>query len=331
MASSDKSSILVATGAVVANRALPGRHYLLSVESPEMAPALRPGQFLELDCMSPAAHERFSAWKRGLTSWEEIRAFHPTKLDWNPPLIRRPMGYYRCYARSKGDENSPDTIDILFKVVGIGTELLASKRPGDPIDLLGPLGNSFTIEAKTEMALLVTGGTGLGPLVAWAEELARMGRKALLFFGAMNEASIPLTLSGEGQNLKVKEMAALGIEIHVATIDQSRPGIFRGLVTELFEQYAEMLLKEPKPVQVYACGPMGMMAAVARITGRMGLPCQVLLEERMACGFGGCKGCVCKFLHHDPAHRKYADPQAIEYRRVCVDGPIFDARDIVWE
>ncbi|MEK6759883.1 MAG: dihydroorotate dehydrogenase electron transfer subunit [Deltaproteobacteria bacterium] len=209
------------------------------------------------------------------------------------PLLRRPLGVYRV---------GHGTVELLYAVVGKGTEILSKKMPGESVDLLGPLGNGFTLPAKGHRAVLVAGGMGIVPLYM----LAKKVKKSVLLFGARSakEASVADDFKG------------LGINIKIATNDGSVGK--KGLVTDLLQD-------EIRPGDIiYACGPVGMLKKIATIAAHAGVSCQVSLERSMACGIGVCLGCAVKASSHKEASNR-------NYRMVCSEGPVFDSEDIDWE
>ena len=187
---------------------------------------------------------------------------------------------------------------FVFQVRGGGTARLAKDSAGDAWDILAPLGHGFSLPARGGRALFVGGGSGVPPLLFAARQLGA-GARAVLGFR-----------SRDGVILE-EDFARAGCEVAVATEDGSAG--YHGLVTGC--------LDGPDPDAVFACGPTPMLRAVAAWAEEKGVPCQLSLEERMACGLGACLGCACK-LRRDGRE---------EYGHVCKDGPVFDAREIVWE
>ena len=213
------------------------------------------------------------------------------------PLLRRPISIHWVQA---------EKVEILYQVVGQGTEILAQVQPGDLLDVQGPLGRGFAAGAAGKV-ILVGGGIGIAPLGLLAKELK--GQEVICLLGSRNSA----TLAGSG-GARLQE---LGLEIKVATDDGSA-GI-KGLVTELLKHE---LAEGCSEVRVLACGPKGMLKEVSRLTISAGVECQISLEEHMGCGVGACLGCVCKGVP------KFGREN---YRRVCTDGPVFDALEVIWE
>ncbi len=212
------------------------------------------------------------------------------------PLLPRPMAVYR----ESIDGGSPE-IEVLYKVAGRGTALLADARPGDCVRVVGPLGQPFELPASGERAVLVGGGTGIASLY----ELAARAR-------ASARVDVLLGARSAGDLMGADDFEALGVGVQVATEDGSRGT--RGLVTVLLDR----ALAEGGGGRVYACGPTPMMRAVAERARSAGWPTFVSLENPMACGFGVCLGC--------------AVPLAGEgFALVCRDGPVFDADAVLWE
>lgn len=232
----------------------------------------------------------------------------------NDPLLGRPLALYDTVL---DDAGHPWGIDVVYLVVGRMTGQLAAVRPGDRLEAWGPLGNGFA-PRDCERLLMVAGGIGQTPLLAVAREAlgqrrygveprreARVGRVALCY-GARSAAY----LAG------VEDFGALGVDVHLSTDDGSagRAGFVTGLVEEL-------LAAEERGTEIVCCGPEPMMAAVARLAGGRGVPCRVSLETPMACGIGICFSCVARV-------RDGAD--GWDYRRTCVEGPVFDAEALCW-
>jgi dihydroorotate dehydrogenase electron transfer subunit len=198
-------------------------------------------------------------------------------------FLRRPFSIY---------EYDDGILSILYKVAGRGTAALASARRNEEVMVLGPLGNGFTILAGHK-PVIVSGGIGLaGIRLLWRQVKA----EASFFWGCTNESESGLLndfLSGGP---------------HVSTMDGSVG--CRGNVVDLLSQHLSGM---ERPIQVFACGPEPMFVSLKQVLGEEGVPCQVLLEERMACGLGICFGCVKKTLDE-------REP----YKRVCKEGPVFD-------
>ena len=224
----------------------------------------------------------------------------------NYPLLRRPLSIHRI-DKEKGE------IFILFQVVGEGTKLLSKREVGDDLDVLGPLGNGFNIYPESKKIMIIGGGIGVAPLLALCEESTRQGKEVRVLIGALKKELV----IGE-ENFRKS-----GAKVDVATDDGSYK--YKGLVTDLLE---ETIIKEGwLPDQIFACGPKLKLKKVVEVSLEAHIDCQVSLEERMACGIGACLGCVCKIKTKD----KKEDKVKYEYKRVCVDGPVFRGSEVVWD
>ncbi|MCG6911738.1 MAG: dihydroorotate dehydrogenase electron transfer subunit [Deltaproteobacteria bacterium] len=217
------------------------------------------------------------------------------------PLLRRPFSIHnlvREAGRSIG-------FDILYKTVGAGTEALSMSRPGDVVDVLGPLGRGFSIRDGFKAVHMVAGGIGIAPFVFLAEHLRRRG---------MSGSQITLFIGGRsaGDLVCLDRFERLGIRIRITTDDGSAGS--RCLVTQ---PLAESLGGE-RPDIVFACGPSSMLREVSAICRKEGIACQVSIETLMACGMGACLGCAVESSSPDSP-----------YRHACIDGPVFDAGEIV--
>lgn len=217
------------------------------------------------------------------------------------PLLPRPISIHRV---------QDSEINLLVRVVGEGTRRICDLTPGEILEVKGPLGRGFQIDPQ-KVPLLVAGGMGAAPLLFLAEKLVRSGgwekgKRPVLFIGGRTRRELPA----------LKEFRQTGLKVLAATEDGSFGE--KGLVTDRLRDYLETGSGE---AIVYACGPGGMLKAVAALTRREGIPCQVSLEERMACGMGACLGCAVA-RHHEGGP---------DYAKVCQDGPVFEAGEIDWD
>lgn len=262
----------------------------MTLEAPFIARRAKPGQFVQIKCSN---------------GYE--------------PLLRRPFSIHRLVASAMTDKQSSGlwAIEILYEVIGKGTEILALKRAGEKIDVLGSLGSSFIIppaQSSEPPAIIIGGGIGIAPLVFLAEELKKKKIKTTVLLGTKTKNLI----------LCEKDFKKLGTEIHIATDDGSRG--CKGLVSQLFRKILRVT-GHGSPyhegtgqtrVTVYACGPNPMLKCIAGICEEKKIDCQVSLEEKMACGIGACLGCVIKV-------------KGGGYKLACKDGPVFNANQIIWE
>jgi len=225
------------------------------------------------------------------------------------PLLRRPFGIFDVGLIESEYPGGGDReyFELLYKVVGKGTTVLANLHHGDHLDILGPLGKGFSTESPGSEKILVGGGVGLAPLYYLGRVLAKASPVRLFAGGRTRDDIICIT-----------EFERLGIETYVSTDDGTLGD--RGLVTEALESY---LLGGSAGKTIYACGPFRMLKAVSVIARRYGIPCQVSLEAYMACGVGACLGCVIKGRNHTV--------ESPDYRCVCKEGPVFDHNELLWD
>jgi dihydroorotate dehydrogenase electron transfer subunit len=222
--------------------------------------------------------------------------------DGYEPLLRRPFSIHRVEGSS---------IEVLYEVVGKGTEILSRKKSGDYLNVIGPLGNGFDYGAwgmGHGSWVLVVGGIGVAPLFFLAERLMRhtthhTRRKTTVLIGAKTEKQI----------LCEKEFKKLGCDVKIATDDGSRG--FKGYVSDLLKKILSTM--DYQLSTIYACGPKPMLKEISRISKDYKIPAQVSLEEHLACGIGVCLGCAVNTI--------------AGYKPVCKDGPVFDANEIIWQ
>ena len=190
------------------------------------------------------------------------------------------------------------TLRLVFQIRGEGTEILAQSRIGDRLDLIAPLGHGFELGDTSRPALFVGGGIGVPPLLAAAKAF---GANATVVLGFRNKDAVILA----------RDFALAGCRVFLATDDGSIG--YHGLVTDCTGQVEAQ--------EIFACGPTPMLRGVCEQAKERGIPCQISLEQRMACGVGACLGCAVKMIK---------DGQET-YGHVCKDGPVFDCESIVWE
>jgi dihydroorotate dehydrogenase electron transfer subunit len=222
--------------------------------------------------------------------------------DHGSPLLRLPLSIGAA-------DPEQGTVDLLYEERGAKTRILAALAAGSPLACLGPLGKGFVLPEPGRRGLLVGGGIGLPPLLFLAEELRRSRCPCTVLAGARTRARhLPdaLLARAAGAVVRATDDGGLG---------------HAGPVTDLLERELE---QDDEPV-VYACGPHPMLAAVAGVCHRRQVGCQVSLEAYMACGYGVCVGCVVEVVTQEGA-----SPYS-RYRRVCLDGPVFDSRQVRWE
>jgi len=283
---------------VVVNREIAPAYFSMHLAVPPRLGRFRPGQFLML------------GWDEG---WDP---FLPRAMSIR--RVRRfqvPSSKFRVLqpgTRSLKPGTWIAEVEILYKIYGHGTALLAAMRPGRFLRALGPLGNAFEVPRSATGVIMVAGGIGVPPIAALAESLAKRETsrrtEMTVFLGGRSRADL----------LCAADFRRAGAKVHMATEDGSCG--YKGLVTELVNEYLSTPHPAPRTV-LYACGPHPMLAALTPIAEKYDLPYQASLEANMACGFGACVGCVVP-VKGGEGHRTY--------RLVCKDGPVFDAHDILW-
>jgi len=215
------------------------------------------------------------------------------------PLLRRPLSIHYADAQR-------GRLRLLFQIAGSGTALAAQFRAGEELDLLGPFGRGFPHLDEKALAIFVSGGIGMAPLFFAAAVRRGAGLPFKFLLGGKADAQLPPD----------EYFRSHGIEAQIVTDDGSRGD--RGSVTLLLERSLENL---SPPYRIHACGPMAMLSRVVELARPAGAAVHLSLESRMACGIGACLGCV---------HPFYRGEQ-IEYRRVCLEGPVFDGEEVVFE
>ena len=275
---------------VLAHERFAGDQFVLTLKAPKCARAATPGSFVHLSC------------------------------DEQMPM-RRPLSIMRAH---------PDrgSIEVLYKIVGPGLAALGTRRVGESINALGPIGNGFVPHRERPRTLLVGGGVGIPPMVFLAERLredAAGAWRPLVLMGS----EIPFPFRARPSTILVPGMpdgviASMPLleEWGIASRLTSKsgfPGCHDGYVTDLARLWlAQLDAQTLGEVEIFACGPTAMLRAVAALAKEFGVACQVSLEEFMACAVGGCAGCVVEV----------ATPTGKAMKRVCVDGPVFDAETV---
>ncbi len=272
---------------VLDNVAIARDTYRLRLAAPEIAAAILPGQFLMVRTCSG-----------------------------NDPLLGRPFALYDVVRDRSGE---PLALDVVYLVIGRGTTALARCKPGDALSVWGPLGNGFSpAPAPAGPVIFVAGGIGQTPFLAlgrwWLGAATYGGRRGGP--GRASEATLLYGVRNAALSAGVDDFRAAGIAVELATDDGSAG--HHGFVTDLL---ARRLERGERPTRVVACGPPAMLAAVARLTARYDVACDVSLENHMACGFGACFSCVAPIRQAD---------DSVDLRRVCVEGPVFAASAVDW-
>jgi dihydroorotate dehydrogenase electron transfer subunit len=287
---SSRSTIFLEDAEVLAHERFEGNQFILKLRAPKCARRATPGSFVHLTC------------------------------DESLPM-RRPLSIMRA-------NPARETIEVLYKVVGRGLELLSDKRAGDRLSTLGPIGNSFVPHLDKPRTLLVGGGVGIPPMVFLAESLRERDDarwKPLVLMGSevpfpfrAKPSTIMVPGIPDGAIACMPLLDEWGVASRLASM-AGYAGCYEGYVTDLAAAWLGAL--DPQAlaeVEMFACGPTVMLKAAAAVAKRFHIPCQVSLEEFMACAVGGCAGCAVRV----------ETPQGPAMKRVCVDGPVFDAKAV---
>jgi dihydroorotate dehydrogenase electron transfer subunit len=283
-----RASLFLEQAEILSHQAYAGDQFVLRLQAPRCAAKARPGSFVHLQC---------------------------------DPLLpmRRPISIMRVSA-------TDGWVELLYKRVGQGTSLLAQRQVGETLSMLGPIGQPFSSSPERKRPLLIGGGVGMPPMIFLADAMRQAGdKRSFVILGS--EVPFPFTLRPsqilvpglpDGVIAAMPLLDDWGVASRLASL-QDFAGCYQGYVTDLARHWLESLDQQARQeVEVFACGPHPMLEAVARLALEYDLPCQVSLEEFMACAVGGCAGCVVEVR----------TPQGAAMRRVCVDGPVFDARTV---
>lgn len=310
---------------------------ILSFSSTKIANYIGPGQFVNV--LPPEISNSKSDLNVAFTN---IITPYKNTLNSQTSLLRRPFSVY-SYEPSPGidfsnsDDNSISlpTFSILFQIKGKGTQRLAATKPGQKIDILGPLGNPFPLpEDPQQPIFLIAGGYGAAPLLPLAKEIAKRGNKIVFFYGVEEEKYNPIkTISNSDKdsflgNLEIEVLQKNEIKSFVAVAKSNNSkNAFIGTVLDLFQEYLHRNFnpsrQKIKPY-IYTCGPEGMMQSLTKFANEQDWECCVSLERFMACGVGACMSCVCKIKKND-------DINSFQYLKTCTDGPSFRGADVIWE
>ncbi len=285
----NRGTIFVEDGEIVSVEAFPAGQFVMRIRAAKCAAAAEPGSFVHVTC------------------------------DETLPM-RRPLSIMRAGA---------DWIEVLYKTVGHGLELLSRKSPGEKASILGPIGQPFRLSAERPNVLLIGGGVGIPPMVFLAERLRKLADdyRPLAILGSeipfpfdLVASRLPTPWLDPGIDRSMPLLEGWGIPSRLATL-AGFSGCYDGYVTDLAELWLRSLpAGDLEKTGVFACGPTPMLRAVAELAARYGLPCQISLEEFMACAVGGCAGCTVRI----------ETPEGPAMKRVCVDGPVFDAATVAW-
>ena len=284
----NRGSVFLEDTRILAQRTWPGEQFVLRVHAPLAARKAQPGMFAHIAC------------------------------DPSVPM-RRPLSIMRA-APAEG------WLEFLYKPKGHGLEMLGLRQPGEVLSVLAPIGHGFTVDPARPRLLALGGGVGIPPMIFLAEQvradkrlhpLVLMGSEVPFPFELV-ESKLSVSGVGKAATHAVALLEQWGVPSRLAS-NAGLAGAHRGYITDLARDALQAMTDaERGETQVFACGPTPMLKAVAKLARDFDLPCQVALEEYMACGIGGCAGCTVLLQ----------TPDGPAMKRVCVDGPVFDARQV---
>jgi NAD(P)H-flavin reductase len=303
---------------VVTNEVICREHVAIELSVREFPPS-EPGQFLELLCGPPAGRcaTRLEWPSRGFPrpaghEWDEREAY-----------LRRP---FSIGDRTSGTDGSARLL-VISRAIGAGTRWLEKLRPGDSLDLTGPLGRPFRIPNQRRPLVLVGGGVGIPPLLYLARRLRELDRTdVVVIFGATSAELFPVQRIGEpardGSAGVCLELPGGAEFPAIVTTDDGTLGL-GGRVTDGLRAWHDRGRRADGVPLVFACGPEGMLRAVARMTRDLSMDCQLCIERNMGCGLGTCLSCVVRVC---APHR----PSGWRWSLSCSEGPVYD-RDVLYE
>ena len=285
-----RNTLYVEQANLISHKAYQGEQYHMMLKAPETSAHAKPGHFVHIQCN------------------ESI-------------FMRRPMSIMRSDSKNK-------IIEILYKVHGAGTDALSNKKIGDKIDLIGPIGQPFKMKGYKKRPLLIGGGVGIPPMIFLAEHIKNTTKNLnpLVLMGS----EIPFPFKNQPSKIIINEMPS-DVTASMTLLEDWKiasrltslkdyAGCFGGHVTELADIWLEKLDPDQREeVEIFSCGPTLMLKAISKLAKKYNLSCQVSLEEYMACAVGGCAGCTVLIKTEN----------GNEMKRVCVDGPVFEAKNVI--
>jgi dihydroorotate dehydrogenase electron transfer subunit len=289
MSAKNRNTIFLEDATVIHQHSFAGDQFILRLQAPQCASTAKPGSFAHIQC------------------------------DPDIPM-RRPLSIMRA-------NKEEGWIEFLYKIVGSGLRALSKASPNSTISTLGPIGNGFSPNPDKRYQLMLGGGVGIPPMTFLAEQLVNDPQhqwSPIVFMGS--EVPFPFELQSstiaipglDDIDASMPLMEALQVPCRLASL-QDYPGCFSGYITELAELWLQSIDQEAQQAtEIFACGPEPMLEATAQLAKKYSADCQLCLEEFMACGVGGCAGCTVEF-HED---------NGVKMKRVCVDGPVFEASGI---
>ncbi len=282
--------------------------------------------------LEPAATTPFGAMLPGQFAMLDLTQVALPAQDKIPPhlqdtvkrqlILRRPFSFSDM-SICHNELGSFVKLEIMYCALGPYTVRMTSLSKGDKVNLLGPLGNGFKLPVQKDLAILLAGGMGAPPLLHLASILKRQQPECRIaaFVGSKNCDHLPFTIRiGNKTGVVLEEFEQLNVDCHIATDDGSAG--YKGFVTSCAEEWLSKSRWHANATVIYACGPERMLAATAKLALKYDIDCQVSMERMMACGVGLCQSCA--------VEHKTPQPEQTEFHLCCKDGPVFDARQVVF-
>ncbi len=276
----------------------------------------QPGQFAQIQCSQEIEVRKNRKFEDHSELANYIR-LNIDKLNESQLILRRPICIHNAY-KEKDGRKVTHIFEFLIRKKRKGTELLSKLKHGDNLNILAPLGNPFGYKKSVDEGrevLIVAGGMGIAPIVFLCNKLIENGVRPTIFFGFEEDFSINY------HSTMRKDLRALSKKVHIASNTLVEDVFVNGFVTDILVDHLKKLSrKKLDAIDIFSCGPTPMLKVVAAIAEQYDVNCEMSLEERMACGFGACMGCVCKTKNNDDE----------KYKRVCVEGPVFNSKEIIF-
>lgn len=266
-------SPIILNARIIENKELFPGYFKITVYAPELAKKVSSGQFFEIKVT-----DRFDI------------------------VLRRPLSIF---------DYNETCVSMLYEIVGKGTLIMSNKKTGEELDILGPLGNGYTLPPDKSNLILIGGGIGIASLYCWAKELVQIKKKS-------KDLDIHVLIGGKNKYrvLCEKEFHELNLSVHVSTDDGSHGT--KGFITDIGREIIQDSAIAKEETYVYACGPNVMLKEVSKILNDHNVDGEVSIERWMGCGMGACLGCVVKTNDG-------------KYKRACKEGPVFKAKEIILE
>ncbi len=279
---------------IISNERLAEDCWRIALDAPQIASEVKPGQFINIKILKN-----------------------------NDPILRRPFSVFRSVKRN----GVAIGVEVIYKVVGRGTEDLSHLCPGEKLDIIGPIGHGFERNQSKKVHVLIAGGVGSSSLFMLGEEISRLAKEKKL------ELYILLGAQAKNALILENEFNALNARVMVATDDGTYG--YHGLVTDNLRNAFERG-SIPADCAIYACGPEPMLKTLSRMHQDYGFPAQIAMERRMLCGIGACVACVCKvdkkgvlkYRDIPSSHIQLSPEEDFGYALVCQDGPVFNIEEI---